>query len=365
MNKDLFNIVRILNIPGVGPRKTLDLLAQFKTLDNIFKASYQDLVKISGIKDRIARAILDAVDEELIEGQIKLIEKFNVELVSIWDDAYPERLKEIYDPPIALFCRGNLDLLRGECIGIVGTRTPTSYGKDIATEFSRELSQRNMTVVSGAAKGVDSIVHGSCLNASGKTIAVLGNGVDRVYPAENRKLYDDLVGNGLLISEFLMGSKPDAPNFPRRNRIISGLSLGTVVIEAAERSGSLITAYFALDQNREVFAIPGSIKSRQSQGTNQLIKQGAILVSSVEDIFEELGEKYKMGQSQGQQELSISTDSKEAAILEHMPGSDLIQIDDLASLSGQTTFALLSTLLQMEMKGLVQQSPGKYFKRMF
>jgi len=192
---------------------------------------------------------------------------------------------------------------------------------------------------------------------------VLGNGIDRVYPAENRSLYDEIGKNGLLVSEFLMGSKPDAPNFPRRNRIISGLSAGTVVIEAAERSGSLITAYFALDQNREVFAVPGPINSRQSRGTNDLIRQGAKLVESVDDILDELGEKYLLGHSEGQQELSIGLDSKELQVFDQISGDDPIHIDDLAQQTGQTTFSLLSILLQMEMKGLVQQLPGKYFKR--
>lgn len=355
----------MLSIPGVGPRKTLDLIAAFDSLKNIFRASYQDLVRVPGIKEKTARAILEPLDEELLSGQTKLIEKFNVKVLTLWDDEYPERLRQIYDPPIALFCRGNLDLLRSDCIGIVGTRTPTSYGKEISAEFANGLTSQSMTLVSGAARGVDSIVHSTTLKHSGNTIAVLGNGVDRVYPAENRELYNQMAESGLLISEFLMGSKPDAPNFPRRNRIISGLSLGTLVIEAAEKSGSLITAYYALDQNREVFAVPGQINSRQSQGTHQLIKQGAKLVCSVEDILEELGEKYRMGKSKGQQELIISTDPQETAILKVMPDDEQIQIDDLATLSDQTTFALLSTLLQMEMKGLVQQLPGKYFKKRF
>lgn len=355
----------MLSIAGVGPRKTLDLIGQFGSLDHIFSASYQALTRIPGIKDKIARSILNDPDEELIAGQAKLIDKFQVKLVTLWDESYPERLKQIYDPPIALFCRGNTDLLASDSIGIVGTRTPTAYGKEISTDFSRELAQRGLTVVSGAAKGVDTYAHEACLNASGQTIAVLGNGVDRVYPAENRPLYDQISEKGLLISEFLLGSKPDAQNFPRRNRIISGLSMGSIVIEAAERSGSLITAYFALDQNREVFSVPGPINSRQSRGTNQLIKQGAKLIESVEDILEELGGKFKMGSSQGQQELLIAADPVEASLLEHLSDTEGIHIDDLSILAGQTTFALLGTLLQLEMKGLIQQLPGKYFKRRF
>ncbi len=355
----------MLSISGVGPRKTLDLISAFNSLENIFSATYRQLTSIPGIKDIIARAILKDPDEELIAGQTKLIEKFKVNLVTLWDEAYPDQLKQIYDPPIALFCRGKLELLKSDCLGMVGTRTPSHYGKEISQEFSRELSRQGVTIVSGAAKGIDTYVHETCLREQGNTVAVLGNGVDRVYPAENRLLYDQISEKGLLISEFLMGSKPDAQNFPRRNRIISGLSLGIIVVEAAERSGSLITAYFALDQNREVFSVPGPVNSRQSQGTNILIKQGAKLVANVQDIFDELGGKYKMGSSQGQQELLIAADPVETALLEHISPTDEIHIDDLSILAGQTTFALLGTLLQLEMKGLVQQLPGKYFKRRF
>jgi len=363
VRKDFLNIIRILSIPGVGPRKTLDLISQFGSLENIFAANYSELTKIKGIKATTARSILSPVDEDLLTGQMNLMKKFGTELICIWDEGYPEILKQIYDPPIALFCRGNTQLLKSKSISIVGTRRPTSYGKEVAAEFGLGIAKQGYTVISGAAMGIDSTVHRAVLQGSGNTIAVLGSGVDRVYPAENRKLFADIIDQGLLISEFLMGTKPDAPNFPRRNRIISGLCAGTVVIEAAERSGSLITAYFALDQNREVFAVPGSIRNRQSRGTNQLIRQGAKLVECVDDILDELGEKYRMGRSEGQQELSISTDPAETAILNHLSPDEAIQIDDLSTNSGQTTFALLGTLLQLEMKGLVLQMPGKYFKR--
>ncbi len=355
----------MLSIPGVGPRKTLDLITEFGLLENIFTAGYKELTRIPGIKDKIAKSILSDPDEDLISGQAKLIDKFQVEIVTLWDDSYPDPLKEIYDPPFALFCRGDIKLLKSDSIAMVGTRTPSGYGKEISKQFSRELVNKGLTIVSGAARGVDTYAHDACLAAGGQTIAVLGNGVDRVYPAENRDIYDEISKKGLLISEFLMGSKPDAQNFPRRNRIISGLTMGTIVVEAAERSGSLITAYFALDQNREVFSVPGPVNSRQSRGTNLLIKQGAKLVESVEDVLEDMGGKYKMGHSQGQQELLIAAEPAEAKVLEHLSDTEEIHIDDLSIVAGQTTFALLGILLQLEMKGLIQQLPGKYFKRKY
>ncbi len=357
------DIIRLLSISGVGPKRALDLFNTFGSLENIFTAHSKTLQEIPGITPRITQAIKQPVESDLVEGQAYLIEKFGVELIPIWDDDYPPLLKQIYDPPMVLFCRGDKALLKNQCIGMVGTRTPSRYGKDVTTIFASGLSSHGYTIVSGAAKGIDTHVHRTCLRNQGKTIAVLGNGLDRVYPAENRDLYDDIAVHGLLVSEFIMGTKPDAQNFPRRNRIISGLSVGTVILEAAEKSGSLITAYFALDQNREVFAVPGNITSRQSHGPHHLIRQGAKLIESVDDILEELSDKFQLGTSPGQQELMISADPKEISILEHLSATDPVQIDDLAILSGQTTFALLGLLLQMEMKGLVQQMPGKYFKR--
>jgi len=355
----------MLAISGIGPRKTLELIKKFNTLEQIFAAEYEELIQIPGIKDKLARAILSDPDEALLEGQLKLIDKFNIKIVTLWDKDYPSLLREIYDPPIALFCKGNLDLLTAEGLGIVGTRAPTRYGKDMAASFSQALSAQGLTMVSGAARGVDSLAHQACLQVGGNTVAVLGNGVDRSYPAENKVLLQKISEEGLLVSEFLMGTKPDAQNFPRRNRIISGLTLGTLVIEAAERSGSLITAYFALDQNREVFALPGPVTSRQSRGTHQLIKQGAKLVETIDDVLAEVGGHFQMGSSRGQQTLPIAADPQEQELLEHISQKEEIHIDDLADRLGQTTFALLATLLQLEMKGLIQQLPGKYFKRRY
>ena len=357
------DIIRILSIQNVGPRKTLDLYEHFGSLENIFKASVRDLLHVPGIHEKTAVNILAPLDPELLRGQMLLLEKFDVSLLTIWDSAYPTRLKEIYDPPIALFARGDISLLHNGALAIVGTRAPSGYGRVVTQELAQGLVENGYTLVSGAARGIDTIVHETCLQNSGKTIAVLGNGVDRVYPSENRPLLERIRQQGLLVSEFLMGAKPDAPNFPRRNRIISGLTLGTLVIEAAEKSGSLITAYYALDQNREVFAVPGSIRSTQSQGTHQLIRQGAKLVGSVEDILVEYGDRYKMGHSQGQQELLIAQDPESTAILKHLSFYEQLHIDDLAERCGQTTFSLLATLLQLEMKGLIQQHPGKYFTR--
>ena len=356
-------IIRLLDVPGVGPKKAYDLVQHCGSISRVFSAPRIELMKVAGIHAKIAGNILAPVDQELLDGQLRLIDKFGVELITIWDTGYPDMLKEIYDPPVALFCRGDLSLLHEPAIGVVGTRRPTNYGKSMARQLGQDLSKSGLTLVSGAARGIDTIAHQAALEIGGNTIAVLGCGVDRVYPAENKFLMKNLVDQGLVISEFLMGSKPDAPNFPRRNRIISGLSKGIIVVEAAEKSGSLITAYYALDQNREVFSVPGQANSEQSKGTNQLIKQGAQLVASVEDVLAELSERFQMGMSTGQQELIIALDGPDQTVYEQLSRENPMHIDDLAQATGLTTFGLLPTLLKLELKGHVQQLPGKYFKR--
>lgn len=340
----------------------MELLRHFNDPESIFKSSSKTLQSITGISAVTAQSILQPADGDLIAGQEKLLEKFDAHMLSILDDDFPAALKSIYDPPPVIFYRGNLNLLNNPMLGIVGTRTPTGTGKRATKQLSQGLSEVGITVVSGFARGVDTIAHETAIRYDSSTIAVLGCGVDRIYPAENRNLFEKLVSDGLIISEFMIGTKPDAPNFPRRNRIISGLSQGIVVIEAGAKSGALITAYMALDQNREVFAVPGSIYSNQSAGTNRLIQQGAKLVTSTDDILQELGGRYGLGSSQGQLALSIALEGEEARLFEVL-GQEPQYIDALAEKLATTTFALLGTLLQLELKGLVQQLPGKQFVR--
>ena len=355
-------LLRLLTIPGVGPRKAVDLIRVFKDLDSLFAANTRELMKVPGINEKLAAAIKQDPDEELIEGQQKLMQHFNVKLLPFWDDEYPEVLKEIYDPPVAIFYRGKKEILGLTGIAVVGTRNPTAYGLEVAEQISRDLARLGYSIISGAARGVDTVAHRTAMMVGGNTVAVLGNGLDRAYPSENKGMQDELAMRGLLVSEFLMGTKPDAVNFPRRNRIISGLSRGVVVVEAAEKSGSLITAYIALDQNREVFAVPGSIFNPQSVGTNRLIRQGARLVGDVEDIVNEIGERYRLGISLGQTELEISLDEEEQAVMAVL-SDDARYIDSLAEELQMTTFSLLGILLKLEMKSLVRQLPGKHFIR--
>ena len=359
MQRDL---LRFLCIPGIGPVKALDLLRFFDDIQGIFKAKFADLITVPGVSDELAKRILATPDDELLDAQGMLMDKYSVQLIAQWDEAYPQILREIYDPPIALFCRGKADLLHLPGIGLVGTRTPSKYGLEVTERLSTDLSRHDFSVVSGAARGIDTVAHRTAMMNGGSTVAVMGCGVDRAYPAENKGMLEEIAEKGLIISEFLMGAKPDAQNFPRRNRIISGLSKGVVIIEAAERSGSLITAFLALDQNREVFAIPGSRFSGQSIGTNRLIKQGAHLVCSIEDVMEELGERYRMGRSPGQTELLFALDDEERSVFMEI-GEEARHIDDLSAALELPTYSLLGILLRLEMKGLINQLPGKYFTR--
>ncbi len=274
-------------VPGLGMSKALRLIEQLRTPLEIFRASRSDL-EAAGLSGSVAQTIASGCTfEDAVDQQQKMLET-GTALVPISDPRYPARLKEIYDPPVALFARGRLDLLQSVMLGVVGTRRPTVYGIAAAERLSPDLAQAGLTIVSGMARGIDTAAHRSTLAIGSDTIAVFGCGVDLVYPAENRKLAAEIAEKGLLLSEFPMGSPAYPQNFPIRNRIISGMSVGILVVEGAQYSGSSITARMAMEQQREVFAVPGNITSKMSWGPNLLIKQGAKLVQEWNDVLVEL-----------------------------------------------------------------------------
>jgi DNA processing protein len=261
--------------------------------------------------------------------------------------------------------KGTLSKQDKYAISIVGTRLPTSYGKVIAEKFAKELAQKGLVIVSGLARGIDTISHWAAVQSSGRTIAVMGSGLDHIYPGENKKLAEKIIEQGALISEFPMGTKPDAVNFPRRNRIISGLALGTIVVEAGLKSGALLTANYALEQNREIFAVPGNINSPKSLGTNQIIKDGAKLISSANDVLIELEPQLKHFLKEDEaksRELPQDLSELEKMLLETLTNVP-IHIDKLAKVIGKSTAETLSALLPLEFKDLVKQLPGKLFVR--
>lgn len=264
------------------------LLERYKEPEKIWYLDKKDLERLDINKENINK-ILDIYYKQNIDNVMFYIKKNNIKVISINDKEYPESLKRIYDPPIVLYANGNLNLLNNKSIAIVGCRLCSVYGKIITKKLAYNLSEKNITIISGMARGIDTYAHIGALEAKGRTIAVLGSGIDVIYPKENERLYYEIIrNNGLILSEYIVGTKPIPMNFPRRNRIISALANGVLVTEAKIRSGSFITVDFALEQGKEIFSVPGNINSANSEGTNSLIKQGAKLVTCVDDILDEL-----------------------------------------------------------------------------
>lgn len=350
-------------IPGIGPARFRSLLGRFDSPERVLQAKAKDLLSVPGIDERLAQTIGLNQDHQFVENQLELIERYNVQVVTYKNPAYPGNLKETYDAPPILFLRGGFSERDKYAVAIVGSRTPSDYGRLVAERLGRELAEKGITIVSGMARGIDTIGHRSCLAGGGRTIAVLGCGVDVIYPAENRKLMERIIESGAVVSEFPMGAKPEAPHFPRRNRIISGLSLGVVVVEAGEKSGALFTAEFALNQNREVFAVPGQVTSMRSRGTNRLIKEGAKLVTSVADVLEELAPSVDRAFAPEMSVMpEIRLSDEERKIYETLSETP-VHIDTIAKQTHFSTSRALTLLLSMELNGAVKQLSGKMFVR--
>ena len=274
-------------IKGLGSRRKQILLKMYKTPEKIYNLKKEEILKIKGFNEFLANKIIDKDNKNNLENYIEKMQKEKISIITIDDKEYPNILKNIYDYPISLYIKGNSNILDNYTIGIVGCRNATEYGIKAAQYFSYNLAKKGINIVSGLAKGIDSCAHIGTIKANGKTIAVVGNGLDIVYPRENQYLYEKIVEeNGAIISEYPLGTEPEKMNFPARNRIISGISKGIIVIEAKKKSGTLITVDFALEQGRDVYVVPGNIKSLNSVGTNDLIKQGAKMVTKVDEIFE-------------------------------------------------------------------------------
>jgi len=365
-------------VPGLGLRKAGALVQAFRTPQAIFRASRSEL-EASGLSGAIAQTIASGCTfEDAVDQQQKMLDT-GATLISIMDPRYPPRLKDIFDPPVVLFARGRIELLQTVMLGIVGTRRPTPYGMAAAERLAADLSQAQLTIASGMASGIDTVAHKAVLAAKGNTVAVLGCGVDLVYPAENRKLAADLASAGLLLSEFPMCAPPFPQNFPIRNRIISGMSSGVMVVEGAQYSGSSITARLAMDQGREVFAVPGNITSKMSWGPNLLIKQGAKLVQEWNDVIVELQpEDRRRLIANGQRQLLGDTGTAETSLQEAPQaavGRELlarlnpdipVHLDALLeSLEYYSSSEVIAALFELEMLGLVRQLPGKNFVKVW
>jgi len=353
-------LLGLYSIPSIGPARMRSLIAAFGSPEAVLDASASQLMGVEGVEKKTAMKINGGPNDKFIKTQLLKLQEYDVTLLSYWDESYPELLKKIYDPPAFLFFKGNLKAFNMPAIGIVGARTPSEYGKRITERFAEELCQQGLSVISGFARGIDTISHRAVLKNGGITIAVLGNGLDWIYPAENRSFINQMYENGAIISEYAMGAKPDAVNFPKRNRIISGLSLGVLLTEAGAKSGALITALYALEQNREVFAVPGNITSGKSLGTNKLIKDGAKLVMSVNDILEELNIKIGKIKKTPKKIPKLEEPVKTIyTLLSETP----MQIDKISYEAKVSPADTLTALLTLELLGIVKQLAGKMFIR--
>ena len=390
------SLIHLNLIPGIGNHTIRRLLAAFGSAEKSLAATSEELAQIDGLTPDVRQQLIDGRSRAPLAQELELIEQHQCHIVTLNDEFYPPLLKQISDPPVLLYITGQLPIVDTLSVAIVGSRSPTEYGKTISQQLSHQLAARGITVVSGFARGIDTCAHRGALEAGGRTVAVFGCGLSIMYPETNQALAAEMIKSGALVSEFPMTMPPRGANFPRRNRVISGLTLGTLVVEASDRSGSLITARHAAEQGREVFAVPGQIFSDVSRGTHSLINQGATLINSVDDILDALPQDYTRilrqepatrqptprrdrgskrseqaahpqsteakstptSQSNTQAELNLTPD--EQAVLSTMDASS-VHIDQIARDTQLPIGKVSSLLVMLELKGIVQQLPGKQF----
>ena len=365
------NWLAFQSILGVGPVLIKRLMETYGSLPKVLELDHQTLINFEGIGPTLAQAILSCRIDEKVKREYEKIEKCGIDIICLTDARYPSLLKEIYDPPPLLYFRGKRQI-KNPAIAVVGSRRATSYGRMITARFTRELSDKGYAIISGMARGIDGYAHREAIRVKGETFAVLGCGLDLVYPPEHRDLMENIMEQGGVLSEYPLGTPPDAKNFPQRNRIISGLALGVLVIEAASESGSLITARLALEQGREVFAVPGNIGMKSSEGTNRLIKNGAKLVQGSEDILEEILPEFRLSGKKVHEVFHSTTPSPEIkrsdmeideSILFDLVGTHPAHIDELCTKSHFPSNKVSGLLLKLELKGFVQQMAGQFYSR--
>ncbi|MDO8661932.1 MAG: DNA-processing protein DprA [Candidatus Omnitrophota bacterium] len=404
LSQELVDWLRLVLTPEIGSRRGKSLLERFKTPNAILEAPLEEIAQVENIGLSIARKIVEGRRKVDLARQIKLIEKNNVTLIPLDSEFYPVNLKSIYDPPLVLFVKGEILSQDYFSIAIVGTRLSSFYGRTMSEKISRELVEKGFTIVSGGARGIDTFSHQTALRTKGRTLAVLGCGLDTAYPFENKKLFEEITEHGALISEFPLSTRPDKGNFPMRNRIISGLSLGVVVVEAPHKSGALITVTHANEQGREVFSVPGHADSFVSRGTNQLLREGAKLVENADDIIEELepilrnkinefrteesdsslrpsgfaqndkvtpwalpqGQNDKLTQwalPQGQNDKKENLSNEKENKLYELITCQAIPLDELIEKSNLDVSQVSTILLSLQIRKLIKQLPGKQFVR--
>ena len=367
MDENLKYWIALSMVEGVGDVTAKRLIAEFGSPESLFGAKRSQLARIKTEVERGSDKLIDAICSfsgwVLVEEELKRAQKLGIKIFTLNDPEYPESLKNIYNPPPILYVKGEILPQDEMSIAIVGSRIPDRYGRTVTQRISGELAQRGITVISGMARGIDSIAQQEALKRGGRTIAVLGSGLDVVYPPENDKLYDEISDKGAVISEFPLGTGPLGHNFPQRNRIISGLSLGVIIVQASKKSGSLITASFALDQNKEVFAVPGEAGKKLSFGPNWLIKKGAKLVEKAEDVFSELGISFNESTEAPVDRTSVleSLTPNEKTVYSVFK-REALHVDEIIKLTNMEPSNVLSVLLTLELNGFIVQLQGKYFQ---
>jgi DNA processing protein len=361
---DLVRWIALSRVQGLGCVGFKKLAGHFEDPTEALSASAAALAEIQGLDQSVIDGLRNFSAWDEVEREVIRAEKAAVKIVPFTDSTYPARLRTIPDPPPLLYLKGEIRREDEKAVAVVGSRSTSDYGRRVARDLCRGLASLGFTVVSGMARGIDGTAHETSLNAGGRTIAVLGSGVDRVYPAEHDKLYQRISESGAVISEFPIGTRPLAFNFPARNRLISGLSLGVVVVEATEKSGSLITAALALEQGREVFAVPGEVGASRSRGAHRLIRQGAKLVETVDDIMEEIAPQLLMrgGKAVSAAKRTLPQSfgdefQKIFGLFQERP----LQIDEVIESSGYSTSRVSEILLELELQGYIKQLPGKRY----
>ena len=360
-DRDLIHWIAFNQVLGDQLQSAQKLAARYPSLSQFFRGGGK---LPQGIEDKIGQTLCDPGLLDRAEADLERARRRGFQILTLKDKRYPRLLREIFDPPYVLYCAGNPEILNSHSVSIVGSRRPTAYGRNMAEKMAEDLAGHGLTVISGMARGIDSLAHAGALK-SGGTIAVLGSGLENIYPKEHRKLFDRIVDKGAVISEFSLDSPPLGFHFPIRNRVISGLSRAVLVIEAAMRSGSLISAKLALEQNRDVLAVPGPITSEMSRGTNWLIQSGAKLVAEWRDVMEELPQEVRNSLPAVKKDVNppANLNPEEQALLALLPTDRTLHIDEIVIVSSRSVSEVLTTLLGLELKDTIRQLPGKYFQR--
>lgn len=364
MGSELARWVALSRVKGLGCVIFKKLAGKFADPTDVFAASALELQEVDGLNRDVIEAIVNFSAWPEVAAELRRIDELGIQIVPYTAGAYPNRLRTIADPPPFLYVKGAVTLDDDKAVAIVGSRSASEYGQRVARDLARGLAGLGFTVVSGMARGIDGVSHEAALASGGRTFAVLGSGVDRAYPPEHEKLYERIALAGAVISELPLGTKPMGFNFPARNRLISGLSLGVVIVEATEKSGSLITASLALEQGREVFAVPGPVGSSRSRGTHQLIRQGAKLVECVDDIIEEIAPQLRgpNGRSTRSSQPSLpASASAEAKRVFSLLMQQALHIDEVTENSGLSPAKVSEILLDLELQGLLKQLPGQRY----